>query len=168
MQLLFHILPLRLLIVAWPNRDLTISVLHLMFVAMSQHRLIHAVSLPTVCEPYVFDGKDCFELGLQIWGALHDACSETLRDTIVLFQTNHSIFYPLFLQTCFWSTFILLTPSRFRILYLDRMLEFLPQGYSIWCRTTSNTTKFHSFISQVLILKSWSVRMDKRLYGERL
>jgi hypothetical protein len=35
MQLLFHIPPLRLLIVAWPNRDLIISALHLMFVTMS-------------------------------------------------------------------------------------------------------------------------------------
>jgi hypothetical protein len=34
-QLLFHILPLRLLIVVRPNRDLIISALHLMFVAMS-------------------------------------------------------------------------------------------------------------------------------------
>jgi hypothetical protein len=68
MQLLFHILPLRLLIVAWPNRDLIISALHLMFVAMSQDRIIDAVSLSTVCERDVFDGKDCFELGLQILG----------------------------------------------------------------------------------------------------
>jgi hypothetical protein len=43
-QLLFHILPLKLLIVAWPNRDLIISALHLMFVVMSQDRLIDAVS----------------------------------------------------------------------------------------------------------------------------
>jgi hypothetical protein len=82
MQLLFHILPLRLLIVAWPNRHPIISALHLMFVAMSQDRLIDVVSLSTVCEPDVFDGKDCFELGLQILGALRDASSGTLRDTI--------------------------------------------------------------------------------------
>jgi hypothetical protein len=82
MQLLFHILPLRLLIVAWPNRDLIISALHLMFVAMYQDRLTDVVSLSTVCEPDAFDGKDCFELGLQILGALHDVSSGTLRDTI--------------------------------------------------------------------------------------
>jgi hypothetical protein len=40
------------------------SAFSLMFVAMSQDRLIDAVSLSTVCEPEVFDGKDCFELGL--------------------------------------------------------------------------------------------------------
>jgi hypothetical protein len=45
MQLFFHVLPLKLLIVAWPNRDRIISALHLMFVAMSQDRLIDAVSL---------------------------------------------------------------------------------------------------------------------------
>jgi hypothetical protein len=49
---------------------------------MSQDRLIDAVPLLTVCEPDVFDGKDCFELGLQILGALRDAFSETLRDAI--------------------------------------------------------------------------------------
>jgi hypothetical protein len=54
------------MIVAWPNRDPIISALHLMFVAMSQNRPIDAVSLSTVCVPGVLDGKDCFELGLQI------------------------------------------------------------------------------------------------------
>jgi hypothetical protein len=82
MQLLFHILPLRLLIVAWSNRDLIMAALHLMVVAMSQNRLIDAVSLSIVCESDVFDGKDCFELGLEILGALRDASSETLRDMI--------------------------------------------------------------------------------------
>jgi hypothetical protein len=82
MQLLFHILPLRLLIVAWPNRDLVISALHLLFVAISQDRLVDTVSLSTVCEPDVFDGKDCFELSLHILGALRDASSGTLRDTV--------------------------------------------------------------------------------------
>jgi hypothetical protein len=53
-----------LLIVACPNQDLIISALHLVFVVMSQDRLIDAVSLWPVCEPDVFDGKDCFELGL--------------------------------------------------------------------------------------------------------
>jgi hypothetical protein len=81
-QLLFHILPLMLLIVVWPNRDLIISAVHLMFVAMSQDRGIDAISLSTVCQPDVFDSKDCFELGLQIWRALHDASSGALRDTI--------------------------------------------------------------------------------------
>jgi hypothetical protein len=82
MQLLFHILSLRLLIVACPNRDLIISALHLMFVAMYQDRLTDVVALLTVCEPDAFDGKDCFELGLQILGAVHDVSSGTLRDTI--------------------------------------------------------------------------------------
>jgi hypothetical protein len=80
-QFLSHILPLRLLIVAWPNRDLIISALHLMFVAISQDRLIDAVSLSTVCAPGVFDDKDCFELALQILGTLR-ASSGTLRATI--------------------------------------------------------------------------------------
>jgi hypothetical protein len=90
------------------------------------------------------------------------------NSTTVLFQTNHSIFYPFLLQSCFRSTFILLRPSRFRILYLDRRLEFLPLGYSTWCWTASNTTKLHSFISQVRLLKYWSPCMDKWLYSERL
>jgi hypothetical protein len=70
------------MIVAWPNRDPIISVLRLMFVAMSQNRPIDAVSLSTVCEPDVLDGKDCFGLALQILGALHDASSGMFRDTI--------------------------------------------------------------------------------------
>jgi hypothetical protein len=54
----------------------------MMFVAMSQDRLINAVSLSTGCEPDVFDGKHCFELGLQILGAVHDVSLGTLRETI--------------------------------------------------------------------------------------
>jgi hypothetical protein len=80
-QILFHILPLRLMIVAWRSRDLIISALRLMFVAMSQNGSIDAVSLSTVCEPDVFDGKDCVELALQILGAQRDASSRMLRDT---------------------------------------------------------------------------------------
>jgi hypothetical protein len=82
MQLLFHILPLRLLFIAWSNRDPILAALHLMFVTMSQDRSVDALSLLIVCEPGVFDGKDCFELGLQILGALRDASSGTLRDII--------------------------------------------------------------------------------------
>jgi hypothetical protein len=66
MQLHFHIRSLKLSIVAWPNQDLIISALHLMLVAMSQDRFIDTVSLSTVCKPGVFDGKNCFELGLQV------------------------------------------------------------------------------------------------------
>jgi hypothetical protein len=81
-QFLFHILLLRLMVIAWPNSDPIISALRLMFVAMSQNRPINAVSLSTVCEPDVLDGEDCFELALQILGALHGASSGMLRDTI--------------------------------------------------------------------------------------
>jgi hypothetical protein len=87
MQLLFYILPLVLLIIVSPNRDLIIYALHLMFVAMSQDWFIDAVSLSTVslltvCEPGAFNVKDCFKLGLRILGALHNASSGTLRDII--------------------------------------------------------------------------------------
>jgi hypothetical protein len=70
------------MIVAWPNRDPIISALRLMFVAMSQNQSIDAVSLSTVCEPDIIDGKDCFELALQIFGALGDVSSAILRNTI--------------------------------------------------------------------------------------
>jgi hypothetical protein len=53
-----------------------------MLVAMSQDRLIDAVSLSALCESDLFDGKDCFEPGLQLLGALRDASSGTLRDKI--------------------------------------------------------------------------------------
>jgi hypothetical protein len=149
-QLLFHILPLRLIIVAWPNRDPIIPALRLMFVAMSQNRPINIVSLSIVCEPDVLDDKDCFELVLQILGALRDASSGMLRDTIEeLFCFRQiSWFSTAFSSICVpKSTSILLTPSRFRILYFDGMPEFWLQDYSTWCWTTSNATNFLSFIS---------------------
>jgi hypothetical protein len=68
MQLLFRTLPLKLMIVAWPNRDSIISAVRLMLVAVFQNRPIDAMSLYTVCEPDVLDGKDCFELALQVLG----------------------------------------------------------------------------------------------------
>jgi hypothetical protein len=71
---------LRLLIVAWPNRHLIISALRLIFITTSQDRLIDTVSLSTVCELDVIDGKDCFELALQILGTLRDASSGTLSE----------------------------------------------------------------------------------------
>jgi hypothetical protein len=81
-QLPFHILPLILLIVAWLNRDLTLSSLHLMVIAISQDWLINAILLSTVCEPDVFAGKNYSELGLQRLGSLCDGSSGTLRNTI--------------------------------------------------------------------------------------
>jgi hypothetical protein len=71
-----------LLIIAWHDQNPIISVLHLMFITMSQDRLMNAVVLSIVCEPDVVDGKDYFELALQISGALCDASSGTLRDKI--------------------------------------------------------------------------------------
>jgi hypothetical protein len=53
-----------------------------MFVALSQNPPIDAVSLSTVCEPDVFDRKDCFELALHILRALRDAFSGTLGGII--------------------------------------------------------------------------------------
>jgi hypothetical protein len=53
-----------------------------MVAAMSQDRLIDAVSPSTCCEPNVFDGKHCFELGLQVLGAFRGVSSGMLRDAI--------------------------------------------------------------------------------------
>jgi hypothetical protein len=78
-QLLFRIRSLRLVIVAWPNRDPIISALRLMFVVMSQNRPIDAESLSSVCKPDVLDSIDCFDLALQILGALRDASSGCLE-----------------------------------------------------------------------------------------
>jgi hypothetical protein len=135
MQLLFHILPLRLLIVAWSNRDPTISALHLMFVAMSQDRLINAVALSTVCEPDVFDSKDCFELDVQILGALGDASPGMLRYKIQQLFCSRQItrFYAPFSSrrvsdrySFFWhlpvsgsSTWIKCLNSCLRVIQLD-------------------------------------------------
>jgi hypothetical protein len=68
------------MIIVQRNRNPIISALRLMFVAMAQNRPIDAGWLSTVCEPDVPDGNDCFELALQMLGALYDApsgCSET-------------------------------------------------------------------------------------------
>jgi hypothetical protein len=145
MQLFFHILPLRLLIIAWPDRDRILSALHLMFVTMSQDRLIDAVSLSTVCELDSFDGKGCFELGLQILGALHDISSGTLRDTIQQLFCSRQItrFSTPFSSRCvsdrhsfFWhfpisesSTWIKCLNSRLRVIQLDVEISQIEQNF---------------------------------------
>jgi hypothetical protein len=58
-QILFHTLPLRLIVITWPNHDPTISKLRVLFTAMSQHQLTDAVSLSTLSEVDVLDAKDC-------------------------------------------------------------------------------------------------------------
>jgi hypothetical protein len=78
---------------------------------MSQNWPIDAVSLSTVCEPDVLDGKDGFELALQILGALRDASSGMLRDTIE----------PLF---CFRQI------TRFSIAFSSRCVPDLPLFFS--------------------------------------
>jgi hypothetical protein len=133
--LLYHILPLKLLIVAWPNRDPIIFALRLVFVAMSQNWLIDTVSLSTVCEPDVLDGKDCFELALQILEALCDASSGMSRDTIeqlfcfrqitrfsdafsFRYVPDRSLFF-LHFPVCGSSTLMECPNSYFRVILLD-------------------------------------------------
>jgi hypothetical protein len=53
-----------------------------MFIVMSQDQPIGAASLSILCRPDVFNDNDCFELGLHILGALRDAYSGKLRNTI--------------------------------------------------------------------------------------
>jgi hypothetical protein len=47
-QGLFHIIPLKLMILAWRNADRTVSKVHLLFASMSQHRVTDAISLSTM------------------------------------------------------------------------------------------------------------------------
>jgi ubiquitin C-terminal hydrolase len=89
-QVLFHIIPLKLMILAWPNADQTVSKVRLLFASMSQHHVIDAVSLSTICEPDFHDAKDCSEFALKILGANRDSSSGTLRSTI-----EHSVCFKL-------------------------------------------------------------------------
>jgi hypothetical protein len=169
MQLLFHILPLGLWIVAWPNRDLRISALHLMFVAMSQDRLINTVTLSTVCEPDVFDGKDRFGLGLQISGALRAASSGTLRETIQQLFSSRQItrFSTPFSSRCrsdrhlfFWH-FLISGPST-RIECLSSCLMVI-QLDTKPPQTEQNFIHFPGSSSEILV-----ATYGQRSYGERL
>jgi hypothetical protein len=79
------------MIIAWPIPDPIVSKLRLLFVTMSQGRIIDAVSLSTVCEPHVHGYKHCAELALQILGALRDSSSGILRCKIAEFVCFHLI-----------------------------------------------------------------------------
>jgi hypothetical protein len=170
-QLLFHIRPLKVMVVAWPNHDPIISALRLIFVAMSQDRLIDVVSLSIVCEPDVLDVKDCFELALQILGALRDASSGMLRDTIeqlfcfrqitrcsTAFSSrcipDRPVFF-LYVPVSGSSTLMECPSSYFRIIQLD---AGPPQTQQLLIRT------FSAFFFISLGQYVWG----KRSYGERL
>jgi hypothetical protein len=85
-----------------------------MVVVMSRRRLIDAVSLSAVCEADVFDGKDDFELGLQVWGGICAASLGTLRDVIQQLFCSRQItrFSTHFSSRCVsdWHSFFLHLP----------------------------------------------------------
>jgi hypothetical protein len=74
-QVLFHIVSLKLMILVWPNADQTVSKVRLLFASVPQHHVNHAVSLSTICETDLHYAKVCLELALKILGALHDSSS---------------------------------------------------------------------------------------------
>jgi hypothetical protein len=81
-QVLFHILPLRYLILAWPNRHPTVEKLYNLFVTMSNHQLGNAISPSTIDDPDIRPPQDCSEMAMHIIRALHDSASEKLQSTI--------------------------------------------------------------------------------------
>jgi hypothetical protein len=64
LPVLFHMPPLRLLILAWPNSDPIVGKLRGVFAHMGKRELTNAISLEEICEPHFLDAKDCFELAL--------------------------------------------------------------------------------------------------------
>jgi hypothetical protein len=58
-QMLFHILLLRFLILAWPNDDPRVFELHVPFIDIFLDELTIAVSLCGMREPCELDAKDC-------------------------------------------------------------------------------------------------------------
>jgi hypothetical protein len=81
-QRVFHILALRLIILAWPNDDPIGTELRLLFARISRCEVTSAASLSLICEPGLVPGKDCSEFGMQIFQALHNSSSEGVRDTV--------------------------------------------------------------------------------------
>jgi ubiquitin C-terminal hydrolase len=81
-QTLFHILPLRLMILAWPNDNPIGTEFRLLFAQMSRHEVTSAASLSRICELHLVCGQDCSEFGMQIFQALHNSFSEGLRYTV--------------------------------------------------------------------------------------
>jgi hypothetical protein len=81
-QVLFHIPPLRYLILAWLNRHPTVEKLYNLFVTMSNHQLANAISLSTIDDPDIPPPQDSAEIALYILRALHDSSSGKLESTI--------------------------------------------------------------------------------------
>jgi hypothetical protein len=63
-EILFQIPPLRSMILAWRNRDPTVSRVCLLFLAMSQHQLLDAASLSALYKSDLLDPKDHSEFVL--------------------------------------------------------------------------------------------------------
>jgi ubiquitin C-terminal hydrolase len=97
-QTLFHILPLRLLVVGWPNGQPTITKLRAVFVVMAQGKMTSAISMEQICEEHVRGAQDCSELAIQIFEALRESAPESLQPII-----QSLICFELSSQVPFWD-----------------------------------------------------------------
>jgi hypothetical protein len=70
--MLFHILRLSVLILAWPNRDPRASELRVLFADVFLPHVTDTVSLCVRCEPRKLDAKDRSQLILEIHSTLRN------------------------------------------------------------------------------------------------
>jgi hypothetical protein len=81
-QMLFHILPIRYLILALPDYDPVASKIRSIFVCMSRHQLTTTVSLTLTSQDNGNPTYECGEFAIRCLDAIRNACSDELRYTI--------------------------------------------------------------------------------------
>jgi hypothetical protein len=118
-QTLYDILPLGLVIPAWPNCHLTVSKPSVVLADMSKHHFTNTLPLWTIWEPDVFDAKNCSELVMQIVGAFLNSSSGV--------KTNNGLFQLIiqFRGLCSWRI------GKVLLSFLSRIIEFVYQHESV-------------------------------------
>jgi hypothetical protein len=135
------------MILAWPNCDQTVSNLRVLFASMSQHHVTDAVSFSTICEPDLYDVKDCSKLALKSLGALRDSSSGPLMSTI-----EHLVCFKLTtrLQIRFSSRRVAYPPSLFLHLPVfgsSTLNDCLDSFFGIIALNSQTAETQHRFIS---------------------
>jgi hypothetical protein len=96
-QIVFHILPFRLLIMRWNTSERIVLQLQLVFRELARKNLISARFLRDVSEPGRAGPKDCSEFGRNLLNALFVIASPELTEqlnTLIRFQIRHVRSYP--------------------------------------------------------------------------
>jgi hypothetical protein len=94
LQVIYHITPLRRLVLSWESSDWMVRLLQRVFSSMERKRLVSPAGLAEICEPGVHGQKDCYEFALNLLDALSNrSVGELARGfrELIRFEIRHVV-----------------------------------------------------------------------------